>query len=58
MEDIDLWDENEGHGKTTIVDLVKTPMLLKFGNSNGEDFHSCQVVKTAQVVVKAKKASA
>lgn len=57
MEDVDLGDENEGHGKSTIVDLVKSPMLLRFGNSSGEDFHKCQVVKKAQVVVKAKKAT-
>lgn len=57
MEDVDLWGEDEGHGKSTIVDLVKTPMLLKFGNSSGEDFHKCQVVKKAQVVVRAKNAT-
>lgn len=57
MEDVDLWDEDEGHGKSTIVDLVKTPMLLKFGNSSGEDFEKCQVVKKAEVVVKAKNAT-
>lgn len=57
MEDVDLWEEDEGHGKSTIVDLIKTPMLLKFGNSNGEDFDKCQVVKKAQVVVKAKNAT-
>lgn len=57
MEDVDLWDEDEGHGKSTMVDLVKTPMLLKFGNSSGEDFHKCQVVRKAEVVVKSKKAT-
>lgn len=57
MEDVDLWGEDEGHGKSTIVDLVKTPMLLKFGNSSGEDFDKCQVVRKAEVVVKAKNAT-
>lgn len=57
MEDVHLWDEDEGHGNSTIVDLVKTPMLLKFGNSSGEDFDKCQVVKKAQVVVRAKNAN-
>ncbi|KAG6355247.1 hypothetical protein INS49_004329 [Diaporthe citri] len=56
MDDVDLWDEDEGHGKGTTVDLVKTPMLLKYGNSDGQNYDQCRVVRKAEVVVKAKKA--
>lgn len=55
MEDVDLWDEDEGHGKSMVVDLVKTPMLLKCGNSNGENYDQCRVVSMAKVVVKKRK---
>lgn len=54
MNDVDLWEEDEGHGKSTIVDLIKTPMLLKFGNSDGQNYDQCRVFKKADVVVKAK----
>lgn len=56
MDDVDLWDEDEGYGKSMTVDLVKTPMLLKFGNSDGQNYDQCRVVKKAEVVMKAKKA--
>ncbi|KAI7782214.1 hypothetical protein LA080_013759 [Diaporthe eres] len=56
MDDIDLWDEDEGHGKSTTVDLVKTPMLLKYGNSDGQNYNQCRVVRKAEVVVKSKQA--
>lgn len=56
MDDVDLWDEDEGYGKSMTVDLVKTPMLLKFGNSDGQNYDQCRVVRKAEVVVKAKKA--
>lgn len=54
MDDVDLWGEDEGHGKSITVDLVKTPMLLKFGNSDGEKYDQCRVVRKAEVVVKPK----
>lgn len=57
MEDIDLWDEDEGHGKSLTVDLVAVPMLLRTGNSEGEGFDVCDVMKPAKVVVKAKKST-
>lgn len=56
MEDVDLWEEDEGYGKSTIVDLTKTPMLLKFGNSDGQNYDQCRVFKKAEVVVRAKNA--
>lgn len=56
MNDVDLWEEDEGHGKSTIVDLTKTPMLLKCGNSDGQNYDQCRVVKKAEVVVRAKNA--
>lgn len=58
MDDVDLWDEDEGHGKSTTVDLVKTPMLLKHGNSDGQNYDKCRVVRKAEVVVKSKNATA
>lgn len=58
MDDVDLWDEDEGHGKSTMVDLIKTPMLLKYGNSDGQNYDQCRVFKKAEVVVKAKNATA
>lgn len=54
MDDVDLWEEDEGYGKSTIVDLTKTPMLLKFGNSDGQNYDQCRVFKKADVVVRAK----
>lgn len=58
MYDVDLWDEEDGHGKSKIVDLVKTPMLLKFGNSDGENYDQCRVIKKAEVVMKARNTAA
>lgn len=58
MDDVDLWDEDEGNGKSETVDLVKTPMLLKYGNSDGEDYDQYRVFKKAAVVMKANDATA
>lgn len=55
MDEVELWNEDE-HSKTITVDLVKAPMLLKYGNSSGENYDQFQVVKKAQVVTKAKEA--
>lgn len=51
MDDVDLWKEGKNVERSTTVDLVKTPMLLKFGNSNGQNYDQCRVVKKAEVVV-------
>ena len=53
MEKVELWDEDVEYAK--IVDLVVAPMLLKFGNSNGENYGTCRVFNKAQVVMKPKK---
>ncbi|KAG8162449.1 hypothetical protein KVR01_008214 [Diaporthe batatas] len=54
MEDMELWDDEEATKK---VDLVVAPMLLKYGNSSGQNFDKCQVVEKAKVVMKPKKDS-
>ncbi|KAH8777583.1 hypothetical protein F5883DRAFT_517926 [Diaporthe sp. PMI_573] len=55
MEDVELWDEGEATSRSLTVDLVAAPMLLKFGNSSGENFGTHCVFKKAQVVTKPKK---
>lgn len=55
MDDVELWNDGDEHSKTITVDLVQTPMLVKYGNTNGENYDNCVVVKNAQVVTMAKE---
>ncbi|POS71893.1 hypothetical protein DHEL01_v209712 [Diaporthe helianthi] len=55
MVDEELWNEEDATSKSVMVDLVVAPMLLKYGNSNGQDFGNCRVVERAKVVTKPKK---
>jgi hypothetical protein len=49
MEKVEAWDEDDECPRT--VDFVAAPMLLKHGNSSGENYGTCRVAKKAQVVM-------
>ena len=42
--------EKEDLSNVTIVRIRVAPMLLEYGNSDGEDYSTCQTVFKAQVV--------